>query len=224
MRFFHEIVRSIPILVSGIFLSSYLMFGEGIDDSVRTAAQNGVQAFLQSIPQGAEMKYGFHGRQELSSVTAGAPVRMYTLQDDSLRVGILPGKDYLVALEEWRVPVMVGGEARALLTVTRVDGHLKIVQMGGAELAQEFAAFDRLHPNKRKILLRLFGLHCDFMIIPPSGGGNADDGAIFPLRSARVAFPGKGFEAHKSNSFRHILPIIRQKLLERPDLNQRGNH
>lgn len=221
-RILRKVLDIVPLILTVIFLSNTTSSGKGIDDTVIAAAQAGLQSFLQSIPPGAEMKYGFHNRQEFVEAIPASPIRIYTVRQDSLLAKGIFGKNFLIPLEEWKVPVTVGEELRAVLTVARVAGKLKVVEMGGAEMAKELAIFDQQHQNKRKILLRLYRLHCDFLVIPPVGGDVAE-GDVYPLHSAIVVFPGKGFETKKSTSFQHLLPMIRQKYIEQPGFDLRGH-
>ncbi|HUN65117.1 MAG TPA: hypothetical protein VMW43_03385 [Bacteroidota bacterium] len=186
------------------------LLSQSLDDTVKSVAREGVQAYLQKIRPGSEMRYGFTDRAEFRSVAVGSPMRIYSIPTDSLREEIRSDRRYLIDMGEWKVPVMIGDETRAMLTVAKVGGSLKVVELSGAQLAHEIDEFSRRHPAERKGFLRLYQAHCDFLILTGTGG-TAERGDLYPLGSAMTSFSRQHLQDGKPYSFRALLPVIRQK-------------
>jgi len=160
------------------------------DDSVATAAESSLDRFLSRIPPGQEEQYGFRNRAELGQASVGSPIRVFGTRP-SLGDSFPERKDSSwnrpLPLDVWRVPVQVHREVRALLTIERVGGVLKTVDLGGAGLAREIGQFDSTHAGKRRGLLRLESMRCDMILLDRTGQG-FDQAEYHPLRSARPFF------------------------------------
>ena len=173
------------------FSSACTVIGESdssfSNESVRIIARSSLAAFLAQIPLGHESRYGFLHRGEFARATLAVPLRVYTTYPDSLNGDNDTLSNRPVALNEWRVPVLVDGEFRSLITIALVDGVLKAVELGGTALAREFGEFDKKYPGARRSLFRLYLLKCDFIVLDRTGAG-ADEDEYHPLRSARLVF------------------------------------
>lgn len=179
------------------------------DDSIRAVARWSLGAFLDKIPQGFESRYGFNNRKEFSRAEVGVPVRVYRADTDN-------PSDHPLPENEWRVPVLVDGEHRALLTVTAENGVLSVVDLGAAVLAREFGDYHRKYPGKSRALLRLHALKCDMMIIGRPGAA-VDDGDYYPLHSARAWFAADGSRPRsRKTTFTEIRTLYRQLPATRP--------
>jgi len=149
-------------------------------------AMNDLQVWLMKIPGGNEPGYGFKNRDEFSLATLGKPYQVFTLSRDFFYEEIQPGKNYLEETGEWRIPVMVDQENRAVITVFKKENQWKIVELGARVLAREFQEFEK-YPELSKAdnlrLLRVFQLQSDFLF---SGDPSSTSGEIivFPMRSA----------------------------------------
>ncbi|MBN1578029.1 MAG: hypothetical protein JW913_15825 [Chitinispirillaceae bacterium] len=184
-------MRILPLIMLLFFSPAprVIFAGDSVfsDESVRTVAKSSLAAFLGKIPLGHESRYGFLHRDEFTRAIPGTPLRVYTAYPDSLNGDTGNPSDHPVARNEWRIPVLVDGKSRSLLTVASVDGVLKAVELGGAALAREFGEFDRKYPGSRRALFRLDRLKCDFLMLDRTGAG-LDDGEYHPLHSARLVF------------------------------------
>ena len=180
---------SLAQLASAGFSQSNTIPTDANEASVQTAAMADLEAFLGKIPEGREIEYGFRNREEFRRAKLGTPVQVFTIHPESMREGIDPGRGYMVPLNEWRVPVIVEGEYRTLLTVAIVNNALKTVELGGELLAKEMMKLGEKEPNGRKAMLRLYRLRCDFLVIDRDGSG-MEHGEFYPFRSARLTFEG----------------------------------
>jgi len=180
---------------------------------VKQIALPEVIAFLKKIPSGAEEQYGFANRSEFLRASLGEPYQVYTIDPDSIRDGTPLGKQYMIPIDEWRTPIIVDGRYCSFVTVSRVDGRPRAVEIGGAVLAKEVGEFEQRHPKGLKAILRLFQLQCDYIVVI-SPGKKVDDGAFYPLLSARLVFRGQAFEKESNLSLSKLLPIVREKYTE----------
>jgi hypothetical protein len=76
----------------------------------------------------------------------------------------------LLPLDLWRVPVVVDGEHRALITVARVDGEWRAVEFGATRLAARLQAVSATirTQDEQIALLRVFRHARDFLVRTPS--------------------------------------------------------
>ena len=142
-------------------------------DDIRLAATQQLATWLDKIPSGQEQHFGFADRDEFSTATIGTPIHTFYFADELEA----PAKELLVPSYEWRVPVLVNNEYRALLTVAPVEGVLNIVDLGAARLARELGT----QTNHKNVLLRSFKAKCDFLVADHTGKGIM----LMPLQSAR---------------------------------------
>gem|GEM_PF-3115706 len=71
-----------------------------------------------------------------TKVKLGKPYQLMTLSEDFFTDPALKQKDYVVSSGEWRIPMIIDKEYRALLTVSNVDGNWKVVGLGATSLAK----------------------------------------------------------------------------------------
>lgn len=179
-------------------------------EQVRSAAEARLFEFLNRIPVGQEAAYGFRSRSEFVEATPGEPYQMFTLASR----GIPSGQDYaLETLNEWRVPVRVRGESRALLTVTRIDEQWRVVDFGAALLARDLADCEQRNALSPRALhrgiLRLFDSSCDLLLMYDPNV-SMDNAKVLPLESARQALLKRGLVVMDQQSVREYLPLLVQ--------------
>lgn len=204
-----------------IGLLSCVLLTAGIGSAVQpqergdvvAAAQAGVAQFLAKIPVGSEALYGFTDRSEFGSVGLGTPIAVLTIVPDSIKDGVEIGREYLVPVNEWRVPVTVNGEMRALLTVSKVEGNWTAVDFGAAGLAIELHRFMTVRAAEMSgrplQLLRLYQLHCDFAVVGDTAPA-VTTAAIYPLRSAAMMLERNAQTVESVYSIEKLLPVIRE--------------
>ena len=135
------------------------------DREVVAIARTQGPAMLARIPAGLEAGYGFGSRAEFMRVVWGAPWRVRTWSPAVIRTANLAELPEPQALSVWRVPAVVDGKARALVTVARVDGALRVVEVGAAGLAAELDALGLTASGHTHSLLRIFQLKADFALL-----------------------------------------------------------
>lgn len=200
------------ILLITIFLYSSVSFAQmNISKDVLAVAKDGYAAYLEKIPADKELQYGFNNREEFARVKLGKPYQIMILNEDFFADDELKDKDYLMPSGDWRVPLMIDNESRALLTVSGVDGNWKVVGFGAVALAKELEAFEKEHPSMQPHgkILRIYRSVSDFMLVPSDDDPASMD--VFPLNSARnsLAENGKSFSSMK---LKRALPIIKENI------------
>jgi hypothetical protein len=163
-----------------LLISISLLFAQSNKiEIISVVANNELSDYLNKIPLGQENMFGFHNRGEFSKAEIGIPYEMFTLNNEFFNnENIINNKDYIVSTNIWRVPIIVGNQYRALLTVSMVNREWNVVKIGAKGLAEELDFFNKNHPaiNELKIL-RVFQLKSDFILT------SFDE--IYPLASAK---------------------------------------
>lgn len=170
---------------------------------------------VKLIPFGREKNYGFTGKDEFKLATLGEPMLVYTFADSFFNNSSFNEKESLVSTRQWRFPVIVDGDFRALLTVANCDGKWKAVDFGATVLAQELGSFETDEgKSQNKMLLRCYQKKCDF-IVTRERSGTISGGKIFPLHSARLLISRKTEtvkDFYTLKEIRELLGVKRGKL------------
>lgn len=140
--------------------------------AVTSAAQRDYKTFLHRIPEGDEAAYGFENRAEFEHVQVGTPLRVHTIDVD--RSGPSPTvSEAIRPLNEWRVPLIVDEEQRALLTIVKGEAGYTTTDFGASGLASALNALIAATPStagSAVYLLRIFDLRQDFLRISDAAG------------------------------------------------------
>ena len=131
---------------------------------ISSAAKAELLDYLNKIPEVQETMFGFNDRAEFLAAEIGNPYEMITLKKDFLKdEKLVSNKDYLISTNNWRVPIVVANEARALLTVSKIDNQWKVVKIGAKGLANELQMFNRDNTFSGELkMFRVFQLQSDF--------------------------------------------------------------
>jgi hypothetical protein len=172
-----------------VFLTScFLVAAESVPPEVIRAAREGLPRFLEAVPRGQIEKFGFAPDDRIELARPGVPFLLYTITPAALS----SGKDSIGSLisptGKWYFPVMLGGEAKSVLTVDRMDGSWQAVGLGKAALARELQEILRRWPRAKGYDPRLVVVYqaaSYFFTVPQEGDDN-----LTPL-----LFDGKGFGA-----------------------------
>ncbi|MDQ3109455.1 MAG: hypothetical protein M3R17_06130 [Bacteroidota bacterium] len=191
-----------------LFLAAIIALSFSVIDNheaqVKKAAQEQLQTALAGIPAGQEINFGFVSREEFKSGIIGEVYRTITLTNDFYKDAILTDKDYIRVQNEWRVPVMINGENRVLLTVFGQDTALNIVDVGGALLAKEMQSKSIGQTQKEKFIFRIYTLTMDFIVFVDQGKTLAE-GVYYPMNSALMGMPlPDGSPMTQAEVFHHV--------------------
>ncbi|MBS1587767.1 MAG: hypothetical protein JSS82_19710 [Bacteroidetes bacterium] len=205
-------MRKIVLFVTAIILlCSYSRTSYGQSDAaVIKTAQNDLQMMLSQIPVGQLEGFGFTSRSEFTSAVTGKPYRILTLNSDIYKGMQVDDERAIVAQDQWRLPVIVNGNHRLLLTVASQNGTLQTVGMGGAVLASELQKkIANADPSHQFYLFRLYSLEADFFV--EATDGSFTNANFIPLYSATMAMPMLN-EMHPPLTLSQLLPIIKDAL------------
>lgn len=173
-------------------------------EQVVEAANQALPGILDLIPVGREEDYGFKDRKEFEIATTGIPLLVYTFSNDFLGNSEFNEEESLLFTNQWRVPVIVNGGHKALLTVEYYDGKLKVVDFGAGVLAKELGSFKIVKSSaNRRILLRCYKKKCDFFI-SKDRSKKMSESKIRPLHSAKQLIKRKRKSSEDSYTLKEI--------------------
>ncbi len=205
-------MKTMLIFLMTILFHSFFAYGQmDVWKDVVTAAEKEYAAYLEKIPANKELLYGFNNRDEFNKVKLGKPYQLLTLNEEFFSDPVLTDKNYLSPSGDWRIPLIIDSEYRALLTVAQIDGNWKIVGLGAASLAKELDAFEKDHPSNLPYgkIFRVYQSVSDFMLLPSKDDPLSLD--VIPLNSAinSLAENGKSFSSLK---LKRALPLIKENI------------
>ena len=182
------------------------MIGFGQLNIITKVANEELISFLQKIPVGQENMFGFTNRGEFSQAEIGDPYEVFTLSLEFFDTkNIIRNKTYIVSTENWRVPIIVNNQHRALLTVSKVNNQWSVVKLGAKALAEELDIFNKNHPSiNESNILRVFQLKSDFIL--------TSEKIVYPLTSAKQLLSIKG-DKDISYSLYDILLLFKNKII-----------
>lgn len=138
----------------------------------------GLDPLVAAIPPASLPDYGLPSHAALDRATLGPAYEMLSPRPKSAGTW----EQAVMPLGVWRRPLMLDGDAIALVTVTRQQGVERAVELGAAALARELGAIKVPPETTRRAILRVHRLGADFLV---TVAGSARQ--ILPLRSARRA-------------------------------------
>jgi hypothetical protein len=199
------------LIAALVFCSSFTSSSE-IENKVIKAAQDNLAASLSKIPGGKETLYGFSSRDEFKSCSIGKPYRVITLNNTFYNdEAVLAEKNYIIEQDEWRVPVVVNGEDRLLLTVTGESETFNVVDLGGMQLAKELQQkSEKFNLSESRYILRIYPLASDFLV--KSTPGLLTNARYIPLTSASMGIETIKEDSRNEYSLSEVLQLIKQEL------------
>jgi hypothetical protein len=205
------ILISFPLL---LFATAPFSFADGqVPGEAAEAARIGLLRFTDSIPAGMEKDFNFETREELLNSYLGSPYRMHTIYPDVLLETISTESDFIIALDEWRFPVINNGKIKALLTVARMDGIWQAVDFGAAGIAEELDGLEKTYLSNegqtKKIFLRLYQVRSDFIAFCPESK-RTEETMYWPLKSGRLML-GLKDEAYVLYHLHELQPLLKDK-------------
>ena len=133
------------MVVAMILLVPCLMAEQNAPESVRQAAVEGLQPYLNKIPVESLEEFGFVRGDAVNMASLGTPFLLYTITPAALeqyRTGMTVAS-IVTPTTVWYFPVLIAGQPRVILVVDRLDNQWKAVSLGYAGLARELGALIR---------------------------------------------------------------------------------
>lgn len=141
-----QIYKFLSVLITiGVFAVPCLLAAPNVPNDVQQAAQAGLAPFLNQISSDALEQYGFRSGDDLQKATLAAPFLLHTITPaalDQYREGLAVAS-LISPTTSWYFPVLIAGQARAILVVDRQDNQWQAVSLGYAVLAQKLAVLNR---------------------------------------------------------------------------------
>ncbi len=105
------------------------------------AASQGLQHYTTQLPASELARLGLSTPEDIRHAVLGQPVEMRLLDGSAIQAsGEMQRLDpLLVATDTWLFPVLVNGEPRTLITVSKLKGNWQVVEFGGANQARAMA-------------------------------------------------------------------------------------
>lgn len=203
--------KSSLILLTFLFiLNSYTQ--DFSTQNMLMKASKDLPSWLQKIPAGSEILYGFQNRNEFLQAELGTPYPVYTLSNDFFTQ---PNPAlYLKPAGEWRIPIITDLENKALLTVILQNGEWKIVDIGASTLAKEIGDYAKKYSGKQNGTLKIFRvyqLQSDFLFYE-SPDKSPDKIILIPLHSAYINLDGLNSKTNENRTLSDVIPMIRESI------------
>lgn len=223
----NKIVSFLSLLLLPILFGSYIYIS-GNDNhpdiyrEISKAAADGLQEFVKQIPEGYENAYGFNSKYEINNATVGNVYEIYTISPEFLKNPNIDKHSFAKPVDEFRVEVTYNDEVKTFITVSKINGLYKAVDLGGAELSKEFSKIisGAKDNSPRRIIFRLYQLQCDFLATSAllenirTGGNEIESFNFYSTYSSRKTFSGIS-EFERIYSFKDINPQISEKYSEK---------
>jgi hypothetical protein len=210
-------------LTFSLLLTPSFLKAQSISDSeIRNIALNESPQFLNNIPLGQEMLYGFENRDQFKTVTTGQPLQLLSLSSETLT----PDNNTAVNLiprNEWLVPIMVNNNIKAMITVAMHEGRYQAVDFGAKDFARELNSFKQIPGNadKNVSVLRIYRLQSDFLVLPAETQPGPQR-LIIPMKSAQLAlFNGASYNSGLKENV--AMTLIQHKLKSLPVQQNNGS-
>lgn len=145
------------VLITCFISTSLISQSELSDPMIMNEATIKATTFLNLIPEGREVDYGFNGRSDFSKIKIEMPYKTYYISADDNQLTFV--------LSEWRVPISVDGEYKTLLTVQSMNGKAEVVDLGGNRLAQKIQEFEKIYTtgDHVRVMIRNTYLNQDYI-------------------------------------------------------------
>ncbi len=193
-----------------IAVSSFSVVND-TDKIVAAAADSQLPVFLSKIPAGQEAWYGFRPQDDLDLCATGKPYRMIFFSNDFYKGPLEDNKNYLSIKNEWRVPVIIDGDYRNLLTMTGNPGNYLISGMGDTVLAKELQLLSAgVNENGQNYILRIPRLRADFFVT--ENDNSFSEAKFTPLLNAVIAVPALSSTSKTTFSLAEVQQAVKEAL------------
>lgn len=112
--------RAVNVTAAVSALSTKLNEGE-----MMAVASSLLPTYLKAIPAERREDFGFHSDEEIAGADLGRPFAVFRVEEGSR----------LTFMDHWRIPILVGQEARAFLDVATTSNGYAVVGFGSASFA-----------------------------------------------------------------------------------------
>lgn len=182
-----------------LFLNNRTVLSQDIENENKQIflfIKENISNTLNKIPENQEKSFGFNNRTEFESVTIGNAIQLYTISDSIINKHPI-----------WRVPIIVNGEYRALVTVHKDNNNYKTGDFGATVLANDIQ--QKIIKNPDKVILgifRIYAINSDFLIVK-----NEKENIYIPLTSAEIYLASKKTKEKSYYTLTEINNLLKQQ-------------
>ena len=185
------------------------------DKIVMKAAESQLSIYLDKIQQGHEKEYGFTNEDNRENCEVGKPYRLIVFNNEFYNGDLVEYTNYLEIKSQWRVPVILTGTYRVLLTVDGNVSNLTVSGIGGTELAKVLQEKSKgMNVNDAFYLLRVFQISAEFFVSEP--GNSFDEAKFIPLPSALSAISALNKNKKPSYTLDEVQQMVKEALTNKP--------
>jgi len=205
-----KLLRYLPVILVAAALCSFRFQETHLKDmQVMKAAEGQMEVYLDKIKPGKERDYGFVPQDDLNYCTVARPYRLLEFRKDFYTNPTDENEDYIVIRNEWRVPVVIKGQHKSLLTVRGNPGNYSVEGLGDPDLARELQKISRDYSDSEEFyILTIYPLLAEFFV--HEGDNSFANAEFIPLASAVQAIP----RVRKSNKPTYTLQEVQQMVKE----------
>ena len=196
------------LIIIVVLWTSSNISAQQVSEQVKNAAQSELMEWLSQIPAGDEMSYGFYNRDEFNDAFPGVLYKVYLI---NAREG---ATDFnMFTYNEYRIPVIVKGAYRALLTISKRDDEWHIIDFGAVRLAKEMGEKIKSYEppySYEGVFLRIYGANCDFVALKKESD-DVESCTFIPLQSAVDFITKQQKEVKETYDLTAIFDMIRER-------------
>lgn len=187
-RKFKRVFFALSVLsLIALILSASSISREAAPEEVVQAAMDGLDPFLDAIPDRDLEHYGFADSEQLLQATLGEPFRVYTIIPDKILNYSQEMKlsSLISPTSLWFFPILYRGKARTILTVDFVNDEWKAVAIGSSGLARQLEKVEDMWPESEghdHQFIRIYQAKSDLVAVSKKGTSE-----LVPLESAGMA-------------------------------------
>jgi len=182
------------------------------DLQVVKAAEGQMDVFLDKIEPGQEAIYGFTNEDDKDLCDIGKPYRVLELKKEFFdSKQLAENTDYISIKNEWRAPVMIKGQYRALLTVSGYPGNYSVSSLGDPGLARELQQkATGVNESDEYYILRIYPLLAEFFV--HEGDNSFINAQFIPLESAVKAIPALSVSKKTAYTLTEVEQMVKEAL------------
>lgn len=210
--------RSLLVLVLSVLCSFKVPFYNEADRKVALAAQSQLPIYLSKIQRGQEKTFGFTEQDDLDDCTVGKPIRIMEFSRSFFDTTVQNNVEPLSIKNEWRVPVQLKGQSRALISISGNSGNYTATGLGSVELArelQEKVPDSTIKEEDQYYILRIYPFLAEFLVHEENK--SFEEAKFIPLNSAKVGIPGLIESGHDWYTLDEVQAIVKRALYKKPE-------
>lgn len=177
-------VRKLILITVFLIVYQFVFCQKSDIKQIADVVKSGYLAYLQKIPVGHEIHFGFNSRDEFNKVEIGRPYELYIFNTKKEGSHYFNNPNDVIPKNEWLIPLKVDGNNRVLITVAKVAGQWMVVNIGSSGLANEIENFEKSYNSTLEYgkILNVMEIPCDFLMTEEH-----ENISLLPFQNAKIA-------------------------------------